>query len=165
MILFLEPTYTDLTGSNILFWQPTYTDLTVSSNGLMGFLMGRMVTAVMVFQAASSQQWWSWLPPFSLPCWPFRQILAIRTLAFGFLIVLVRRQAVAGNGCAASCVSTSLCAATCGAPRTKLRMAERQRGTSGVDEKKKMAAKTKWPPWATVYLTSIQIVMDALAKM
>ena len=32
----------------ILFWQPTYTDLTVSSNGLMEFLMGRMVTT-MVF--------------------------------------------------------------------------------------------------------------------
>ena len=26
-----------------LFWQPTYTDLTVSSNGLMGFLMGHRV--------------------------------------------------------------------------------------------------------------------------
>ena len=34
----------------ILFWQPTYTDLTVSSNGLMGFLMRRMVTTLMVLK-------------------------------------------------------------------------------------------------------------------
>ena len=32
----------------ILFWQPTYTDLTVSSNGLMGFLMRRMVTTMVL---------------------------------------------------------------------------------------------------------------------
>ena len=155
----------------ILFWQPTYTDLTVSSNGLMGFLMGRMVTAVMVFQAASSQQWWSWLPPFSLPCWPFRQILAIRTLAFGFPIVLVRRQAVGERVRRKLRKYFALCRKL---RRTedeiRIRMAEPgnvnvalRRGTN--INKNKMAAKTKWPPWATVYLTSIQIVMDAGDKM
>ena len=39
---------TTMVFSSILFWQPTYTDLTVSSNGLMGFLMDRIVTTMVM---------------------------------------------------------------------------------------------------------------------
>ena len=34
--------------SSILFWQPTYTNLIVSNNGLLGFLMGRIVTTMVL---------------------------------------------------------------------------------------------------------------------
>ena len=125
---------TTMVFSSILFWQPTYTDLTVSSNGLMGFLMRRIVTTMVLGRIVTTLMVLKLL----LIC-PLFTLLAFLP---HFRIVLPCPQGLSiwshhseaakplSNGCAASCVSTSLCAATCGAPETKLQLAVPARATS-----------------------------------